>query len=133
MWARMINALLGLWLIASPALLRETGAARTNHEIVGPLVASFAIIATAEVTRPIRWMNFILGFWLIVTPWLFHFPWAPRLNSLAVGICISALALVRGTIKTRRGGGWTFLRRSDSTSDEAEEDRSAPKKGRQAA
>lgn len=121
MLARFINTLLGLWLMTSPALLHDSGAARINDEIVGPLVASFAIIAMAEVTRSIRWLNFILGLWLIVAPWLFHFPRMPRLNSLVVGICISTLALIRGKISTRMGGGWRSLWRSTSILEEAEE------------
>lgn len=61
---RFLNLFLGIWLMAAPALLGYTGAPRTNDYIVGPIVASVAMIALSEVVRPLRWMNFALGLWV---------------------------------------------------------------------
>jgi hypothetical protein len=52
MWAQCLNAMLGIWLMAAPTILGYGGPARTNHQIVGPLAVSCAVIALWEVTRP---------------------------------------------------------------------------------
>jgi hypothetical protein len=50
MWAQLINALLGMWLMAAPAVLGYIGPARTNDRIIGPLAAGAALIAIWETT-----------------------------------------------------------------------------------
>ena len=109
MWPRIVNAALGLWLMAAPALLDYGGAARTNDRIVGPVAASFAVIAIWEVTRPLRWANVALGVWLLVAPWLPGYDPVPLLNSLAVGACLITFGWIRGPIRHRLGGGWSAL------------------------
>ena len=51
--------------MASPAVLDYADPARANDRIIGPLVASMAIIAIWDITRPLRWVNVILGAWLL--------------------------------------------------------------------
>lgn len=109
MWARILNALLGVWLMAAPAVLGYGGAAAINDRIVGPLGASFAIIAIAGVTRPVRRVNAVLGFWLLVAPWLLGYPNVAAVNSMLVGIAAFGLSFVRGTVKDEFGGGWSVL------------------------
>src|SRR5215207_3520539 len=91
MWPRLVNTLVGLWLMAAPAVLDYAGAARTNDRIVGPLAASFAVIAIWEVTRPLRWANVALGVWLLVAPWLLGADRAPLLNETAAGLVLIAM------------------------------------------
>ncbi|MGH7966442.1 MAG: SPW repeat domain-containing protein, partial [Candidatus Binatia bacterium] len=50
MWAQLTNILLGVWLMVAPAVFGYVGTASTNDRIVGPLVASFAMIALSEAT-----------------------------------------------------------------------------------
>lgn len=73
MWARLLNIVLGVWLMASPSVLGYVGQARTNSTITGALAASFACIAIWGVTRPLRWLNVALGAWLIVAGWVLGF------------------------------------------------------------
>lgn len=109
MWAHLGAALAGIWLMASPAVLDYADPARANDRIIGPVVASMAIIAIWEHTRPLRWVNVILGAWLLIAPWLLgHAPDA-RWNSLAAGALILALSLVKGTRTHQFGGGWSSL------------------------
>ena len=111
MWAQIINALLGIWLMAAPAVLGVSDAATTNDRIVGPIVAAFATVAAWEVTRPLRWVNLPLGLWLVLAPWVLGYGTASTANSMVVGAVIVALSLVKGKIGTRYGGGWrTVLR-----------------------
>jgi len=116
MWARIINTLLGVWLMAAPAVLGSTDAIRTNEWIVGPLAVSSAIIAVAEVTRPVRWVNTALGLWLVVAPWVLGADWAAFVNSTVVGLFLIGCSLVRGRLRHRMGGGWAALW-SPNTSD----------------
>ncbi len=114
MWAQVVNALLGVWLMVAPFLIGYGSPAEVNDRIVGPLVAACAVISWWEVTRPVRWANFPLGLWLIVSPWVLGYDqpsiW---LHSFAVGTAVALLAAVRGQVTGRYGGGWSVLWRSE--------------------
>ena len=110
MWAQVVNALLGVWLLAAPAVLGYGDPARTNDRIVGPLAASLAAIAVWEVTRPLRWANLAFGLWLLAAPWLLNYETTATVNSTLTGVLFAALSLVRGTYRPERfGGGWAAL------------------------
>jgi hypothetical protein len=95
--------------MAAPAVLGYSGAAATNDRIVGPLVASIAIVTVWEVLRPMRRLNTAFGAWLILAPWLLGFPLPATLNSLLAGVSLIALSLIRGKRKQCYGGGWSAL------------------------
>jgi hypothetical protein len=109
MWAQLINAALGIWLMAAPAVLSYGGAARTNDRIVGPLAAAFAVVAASEVMRPLRRANWVCGFGLLIAPGAMGYGGAATINSLIVGVLLLAFASVRGTVAGRYGGGWSSL------------------------
>lgn len=124
MWAQMLNAALGVWLMAAPAVLGYGPPAETNDRIVGPVIATFAIVACWEATRPVRRWNLPLGAWLLLAPWVLGYAGGlATLNSLAVGVLVIGLARVRGTITGRYGGGWSALWRSDTLHARAAADR----------
>ncbi|MDX1662562.1 MAG: SPW repeat protein [Candidatus Promineifilaceae bacterium] len=111
-WPRLVNALLGGWLMASPALFGYAATtASKNQRVVGPLVVMFALIAVWEVTRPLRWLNLALGLWLIVSPFLLGTldRTDAMLIAVATGLVIVGLSLVRGPIHERFGDGWSAL------------------------
>lgn len=109
MWAQVLNAGLGLWLMVAPAVLDYGAPAETNDRIIGPVIATFAVVAWWEATRSMRWWNLPLGGWLLVAPWLLGYAMAPTINSLVVGLLVSGLAFVQGTVEGRYGGGWSAL------------------------
>ena len=114
MWAQAVNAALGVWLLAAPAVLGYGGPARTNDRIVGPLAAGLAVIAIWEVTRPVGRANLALGLWLLAAPWLLGYPAVATVNSIVVGLALGALALAPGSYRPGRfGGGWSALWRAD--------------------
>lgn len=119
MWARFIVAAVGIWLMAAPAVLKYGNPAQANDRIIGPVVATFAIIAIWEITRGLRWMNFLLGLWLVAAPFLMGYDNAtPRWNDVAAGAVIVGLSLVKGKITQKFGGGWRSLFCSCLTRDE---------------
>lgn len=106
MWPRIVNALIGVWLLAAPDALGYAGAQATNDRIVGPLVTSVALIAIWDVTRALRWFNVLLGVWLLLAPWFFRDGAMASANSLLCGALLAAVALLPGPGGARVGGGW---------------------------
>jgi hypothetical protein len=95
MWARLINIVLGVWLMLAPWVLRyDLAVARTNDIWVGILVALAALVALAW--PPARWANTALGAWLIIAPFaLGYAAWdAAALNSVIVGALVLAVSLI---------------------------------------
>lgn len=109
MWAQVVNVGLGIWLMVAPAVLEYVGTARTHDLIIGPLVASFALIACWEATRAVRWVNLPLGLWLLVAPWVLGFGWVALFNSGVVGMLVASCASIGGPVRQRFGGGWMSL------------------------
>ncbi|MFC6998814.1 SPW repeat protein [Rufibacter roseus] len=110
MWAQVINALLGIWLMAFPAIFETDKVIANNEQIVGPIIASFAIISWWEATRAVRLYNIPLGFWLILAPWVLGYDNNTALvNETVVGVLVIGLSLVKGKIEERFGGGWSAI------------------------
>jgi hypothetical protein len=106
MWARVISALLGVWLTVAPDLVGYGGTPATTHHVVGPLIVAVDIVAAAEVMRGLRWLNVGSGVWLLVASSWLGLASVPGVNGAAVGLGVAALALVRGRIRQQFGGGW---------------------------
>ncbi|MCB0107777.1 MAG: SPW repeat protein [Caldilineaceae bacterium] len=113
MIARVVNVLLGIWLMAAPNLLGYGTPASTNDRIVGPLIITFATVAMWEATRSVRWANLPLGLWLLLAPWLLAYSSTALINSMTVGLVVALLSLVHGEISGRYGGGWRSLVQSN--------------------
>lgn len=110
MIAHVINTLLGIWLMASPAFLNIKGTAEDINHIFGPVIATFAITAWWEVTRNLRFVNIVIGIWLLIAPWILNYnDNTAILNSLVVGLAVSTISLVKGKIENEFGGGWKSL------------------------
>jgi hypothetical protein len=120
MWAQIIGAALGLWLMAAPDMLGYGGIAADNDHVVGPLAVSFAVIAIWQVTRPARWLNLFLGAWLVIAPWVLGHERGALINSMITGLLLMAFAAVRGKAEAHRyGGGWSVLWSSRDRTDTA--------------
>jgi len=95
--------------MASPTILNYTDPARANDQLIGPIVASLAIIAIWEIARPLRWINVALGGWLLIAPWVLGYAPDARWNSLTAGAIVFGFSLVKGTRTHQIGGGWSSL------------------------
>ncbi len=115
MWPRFVNTLLGLWLMVAPTVLGFEKTIANNDYIVGPCVASFAIIAIWEATRVVRLYNIPLGIWLLLAPWVLAYDNTLAIvNDMVVGGLVIAFALIKGTISQRFGGGWSAIWKDQS-------------------
>lgn len=109
-WAQILNAFLGIWLMAAPAVLDFHGPGRINNLIVGPIAATFAIIAIWEVVRPLGKLNIASGIWLVLAPLILnHQSMVPVINSFLVGIMMIGLALTSSRTSGKFAGGWRSL------------------------
>lgn len=107
MWARALTTLLGLWLMASPAVLGYGDPAAVVDRVLGPVAASLAVIAMGEATRPVRHANFFIGLLLLIAPWVLGYATVPTANSMVVGAAIVGLSRIRGRVAERFDGGWS--------------------------
>jgi hypothetical protein len=101
----LASAALGLWLMFAPlALGAQAGAANAQY-LIGPLIVTVALIATAEVARPVRYLNVALGLAAAITPFVLGGSNAASMASaLVVGLAVAALSLPRGEVRERYGG-----------------------------
>ena len=126
MWPRFINTFLGLWLMVAPAILGFDKTIATNDQIVGPVVATFAIIAIWEATRVVRLYNLPLGLWLLLAPWVLGYDNTTAIiNDMVVGGLIILFASIKGNITQRFGGGWSAIWKSNSLHVQEAEKRAA--------
>ncbi|QJW91201.1 vitamin K epoxide reductase [Spirosoma taeanense] len=110
MWPRLVNLCIGLWLTVSPAVLQMPERLAAHQYILGPVIASVALIAISESMRNLRYVNTLLGIWLLIAPWVL--PGADALviiTEMMAGLLLTGLSLIKGTMNDRFGGGWRSL------------------------
>ena len=115
MWARILNSILGLWLMIAPGILGFGPAASDNGHIIGPVVITFAIIAMWEATRVLRKWNYPLAIWLLLAPWVLQYDSTIAIMSdVLTGVCILIFVSVKGNVEKTYGGGWSSLWKNNS-------------------
>lgn len=109
MWAQIINMVLGLGVMAAPAVWWFPEDASNNNYIAGPLVITFAMIAITDVGRSMRWFNVPLACWLTISPFILDYDGPALPVNVLLGVVIGVLSLVKGKVSQRFGGGWRSL------------------------
>lgn len=106
-WSLLVSALLGLWLMFSRVTFETTAALADSDHLVGSLVITIAVIAMAEVARPLRFMNLLFGLWLMAAPWLLTGGETDGMFSTALaGLLLIGLSLPRGRRSDEHYGQW---------------------------
>ncbi len=109
-WTLVVCAGLGVWLMFSRASLGSVPPIADSDHLVGALVVTVAIIAMAEVARPLRFVNVLFGLWLIAAPWLLQGSNViGDVAGMAVGGALIALSLPRGRRSQEHYGSWDRL------------------------
>ena len=81
-----------------------------SDHLVGALVVTVAIIAMAEVARPLRFVNVLFGLWLIAAPWLLQGSNViGDVAGMAAGVALIGLSLPRGRRSQEHYGSWDRL------------------------
>lgn len=106
--ARIGAVLLGVWLIAAPAVLGYSGVAADTHRLLGPIAGGTAFVAIAQSIHMLRWLTVPVGLLLVAAPVL-GFPAEATVNSIVTGLAITALGFVEREPSRDFGGGWRVL------------------------
>lgn len=115
MWAQVIVIISGVWLMVAPEVFGFDKSISDNAHIVGPLIATFAIVALSECTRNVRFFNLPLTAWLILAPWILQYNNSTAvINDYAVALLVAGLSFVKPKRKNRYGGGWPAVWQSDT-------------------
>ncbi len=106
-WTLVASAGLGVWLMFSRLVFGTEPPLANSDHLVGALIVTVAVIAMAEVARPLRFLNVVFGAWLIAAPWMLGgaatlAAWA----GVVVGLAIMALSLPRCTRSKEHYGSW---------------------------
>ncbi|SEP43564.1 vitamin K epoxide reductase family protein [Nitrosovibrio sp. Nv6] len=106
-WNLVASAVLGLWLMFTRLIFGTEPPMANSDHLVGALIITVAVIAMAEVARPLRFLNVGFGVWLIAAPWMLEgasvtASWA----GVFVGLAVVALSLPRGRLSREHYGSW---------------------------
>jgi Vitamin K epoxide reductase family len=105
-WSIFAQLAIGIWIMAQPHLLSFGGKIADYDYLLGAFVVTVAAVATAEVTRTVRFVNILLGLLLIVCASLFARPLPTVFYSeLISGALLCIASLPRGAI-IERYGNW---------------------------
>lgn len=106
-WTLVCSAILGILLMFSRVILDTAPPLADSDHFVGAMILTIAVIATAEVARPIRFLNCFFGLWLVAAPWIME--GGALANILAgsiTGLLVIALSLPRGQRSGEHYGTW---------------------------
>lgn len=106
-WTLLASTALGVWLMFTRLSLGTQPPMANSDYLMGALIVTVAVIAMAEVARPLRFLNIGFGVWLIVAPWLLG--GATTIASWAgviVGLAAILLSLPRGVRSREHYGSW---------------------------
>lgn len=106
-WTLVASALIGVWLMFSRVTLGTLPPLADSDHLVGALVLTTAVIAMAEVARPLRFLNAAFGAWLVIAPWMLNGgELAANVASVVAGLALVGLSLPRGPRSNEHYGTW---------------------------
>ncbi|MGS1016099.1 NAD-dependent epimerase/dehydratase family protein [Allosphingosinicella humi] len=106
-WTLAVCVGLGVLLMLTRLLFGTSGAMADNDHVVGALIITVSIIATAEVARALRLLNIGLGAWLVVAPFaLVDASMVGSAVSFAAGLLVIGFSLPRGRRSEEHYAGW---------------------------
>lgn len=98
MWARVVEIMLGFWLMASPFIFRFSatdGGSSVNELSSGLLVAICGLLSFWHRTHWAHLLILAIALWLIVSGFLAGHPAPPAAqNEIIVGILLGMLAII---------------------------------------
>lgn len=106
-WTLVASIAVGALLMLTRLLFGAQGSMANSDHVVGALAITIAIIATAEVARPVRFLNVLLGAWLLFAPWLLDgASGVGTAASVVLGLALIGLSLPRGPRSKEHYASW---------------------------
>ena len=106
-WTLVASMAIGAFLMFTRLVFGTSGEMASSDHVIGALVTTVAIIATAEVARPLRFVNILLGVWLILAPWFLDgASLAATVTGILLGFALIAFNLPRGHRSREHYAGW---------------------------
>ena len=106
-WTLAASIALGAFLMLTRLVFDTEGSMANSDHVVGALVITVAIIATAEVVRALRFINVAFGAWLVGAPWLLEGGGTTAAAaSVILGLGLIALSLPRGKRSDEHYASW---------------------------
>lgn len=106
-WTLLAIVVVGIFLMLTRIFIGTTGSTANTHHVIGALVITVAVIATAEVARAFRLLNLPLAAWLLAAPWFAENVSAVELAvSTVAALAIAALSLPRGRRSKEHYANW---------------------------
>ena len=106
-WTLAVSIGIGVLLMLTRLVFGTSGAMANSDHVLGALTITVAIIATAEVARPLRLINIAFGAWLVVAPWMLGgASTMASVTSVALGLALTGLSLPRGERSKEHYAGW---------------------------
>jgi nucleoside-diphosphate-sugar epimerase/uncharacterized membrane protein len=106
-WTLQASIGIGAFLMLTRLVFGTSGSMANSDHVVGALTITVAIIATAEVARPLRFINALFGAWLVAAPWFLSGANATASwVSVALGLALVAVSLPRGKRTREHYASW---------------------------
>jgi hypothetical protein len=106
-WQDVANLVLGIWLFASPWILKFSGAGAvaTNAWVFGIAIAVLALLAIFAYQQWEEWLNAAIGVWVFISPWVLGASTDVKVlwNGLIIGALLVILALWSVSLKLGSG------------------------------
>lgn len=109
-WTLVASTLLGIWLMAAPAVLPQVKASADLSHISGALVVTISVVAMGEPLRSLRYLNLVMAAVLVGGSF---FTGSGPLTTGANTVCalvLAGLSLPRGTVRESFGSWDRFIR-----------------------
>jgi hypothetical protein len=107
-WTLAASMAIGVWLLLTRLTLGAEGTMADADHLIGSLVLTVAVMATAESARPVRYLNVLLGMALVLMPFVAAATLAQTAAGVVCGLALVALSLPRGAIHNEYGS-WSWL------------------------
>jgi hypothetical protein len=108
-WNLSLAVLLGLWLMAAPTVLGLTSLSADVLHVLGPVIVTVTVVATAEPVRAVRYLDLPLGLAVALVPWLTGVPVPQAVLVTLTGVAVAGLSLRRGQVRQTYGSWDRFI------------------------
>lgn len=106
-----LTTLSACWLMAAPHFTSTTGSAAAHSIFFGAIAATIAVMAYAEVLRPVRFLNILVGLWVVASCFILTgYSQLGYFSALLSGLLLILLSVPKGRIDASYESWNRFIR-----------------------